>query len=87
VESVLAAHPSISEVALIGVPDDKWGEVGCAFIVATDGALRDETLRDFVGERLARYKVPRHFRFVSDLPKTGAGKVDKQLLSERYNKE
>jgi fatty-acyl-CoA synthase len=87
VESVLAAHPAVAEVALIPVPDDRWGEVGCAFVVAGDGEISEGSLREFVSTRLARYKTPRHFRFVEALPKTGAGKVDKQLLWQRYNKE
>lgn len=85
VESVMYRHPAVKEAALIAVPDDKWGEVGCAIVVKE--AARDlsaDALIAFLRERLARYKVPKSVIFVDTLPKTGAGKVDKKVLAERY---
>jgi fatty-acyl-CoA synthase len=81
VENVLAQHPAIQDAAVAGVPDEKWGEVGCAHIILRDGQEASaETLADWCRERLAGYKVPRHFRFAQDFPRTAAGKVQKHLL-------
>jgi len=85
VESAMYRHPAVKEAALIGVPDDKWGEVGRAIVVKEPGRdLNDEALIAFLCERLARYKVPKSVIFVETLPKTGAGKVDKKVLVEQY---
>ncbi len=83
VESVLAAHPAVAEVALVGVPDARWGEVGVAFVVAR-APLAEEELLAFARERLARYKVPRHVLLRDALPRTGAGKVDKRALAAAH---
>ncbi len=87
VENVLHAHPALLEAALIGVPDAKWGEVGRAVVVLKQNtrATEDELL-EFCRTRLARYKIPKSVVFVDALPKTGAGKVDKKLLTERYGR-
>ena len=85
VESAMHAHPSVAEAALIGVPDAQWGEVGRAIVVlATHCTLTEAELQAFLRERLARFKVPKTVVFVDSLPKTGAGKIDKQCLVERY---
>lgn len=85
VESVMHAHPAVAEAALIGVPHEKWGEVGRAIVVTGAKAeLTEEKLLDFCRERLARYKVPKSVVFVDAMPKTGAGKIDKQVLVSRY---
>jgi len=82
---VLHAHPAVAEAALIGVPDPKWGEVGRAIVALRPGAqVTAEELLAFCRERLAGYKVPKSVVFVEALPKTGAGKVDKQRLKEEY---
>jgi fatty-acyl-CoA synthase len=84
VESVLAGHPDVAEVAVIGVPDAKWGEVPRAVVVARPGAAPTaEGLLEYCGPRLARYKTPRSFAFVDALPKTAAGKVDKRQLAKQ----
>ncbi|MEV4729189.1 long-chain fatty acid--CoA ligase [Saccharopolyspora sp. NPDC049426] len=81
VENAIFAHPSVIEVAVIGVPDPTWGEVGCAYVVCESGGepTLDE-LREFLATRLAKYKIPRELRVVDGLPKTGSGKVKKTRL-------
>ena len=82
VESVMLDHPDVAEAALVGVPHDKWGEVGAAFVVLRPGAgLDEDALTAFLGERLARYKLPRSVTFLDVLPKTVIGKIDKKLLA------
>lgn len=82
VENVLAAHPAIAEAAVLPRPDEKWGEVGRAFVLLANGApppAADE-LEAYCRGLLAAYKVPRSFEFVADFPRTAAGKVQKHLL-------
>ncbi len=81
VEQFLRSHPKIKEVAVIGVPDEKWGEVGKAFVVAKDGVeLLAEELLQFCSGQLAKYKVPKHIEFLKDLPKGDSGKILKREL-------
>jgi fatty-acyl-CoA synthase len=84
IESVLQTHPAVLFAAVVPMPDEKWGEVPCAFLELKAGAqpVADEALRDFCRERLARFKVPRKF-FYTPLPRTGSGKVQKFLLRAR----
>ena len=85
VESVLAGHPDVAEVAVIGVPDPKWGEVPRALVVLRPGVgLTAEALLAYCQGRLARYKTPKTVRFVDALPRTGAGKVDRRALASRH---
>ncbi len=85
VESVMLGHPDVIEAALIGVPDPEWGEVGRAIVVRRPGsALTESELLGYLRARLAGYKVPKSIVFVEELPKTGAGKVDKTALKQRY---
>jgi fatty-acyl-CoA synthase len=85
VEAVLSGHPDVAAVALIGVPDEKWGEVGRAIVVPRTGASPEpEGVLDYARDRLARYKVPKSVVFVEALPMTGAGKIDKIELLKRY---
>jgi fatty-acyl-CoA synthase len=82
VENVLAAHPSVAEAAVLPRPDEKWGEVGRAYVLLADGAQQPaaDELELHCRGRLAAYKVPRSFEFVTDFPRTAAGKVQKHLL-------
>ncbi|HEY0412594.1 MAG TPA: AMP-binding protein [Allosphingosinicella sp.] len=82
VENVLAAHPAVSDAAVIAAPHPKWGEVGRAFIQLAEGRPRpgESELEAFCRTRLAAYKVPQSFEFVPDFPRTAAGKVQKHLL-------
>lgn len=87
VENVLAAHPDIVEVAVIGRADDKWGEVPIAVAAVRQGAtpgLRLEDLDEFLTERLARYKHPKGLQVVDALPRNPAGKVLKTELRKQY---
>ena len=82
VEGQLAEHPGVLEAAVIGVGDEKWGEVGCAYLLNQPGhpAPSDSELTGFCKQRLAAYKVPRYFITVDDFARTAAGKVQKHLL-------
>jgi fatty-acyl-CoA synthase len=81
VEGTLLRHPSVQEVAIVGLPDEKWGEAPHAFVVLRTGAESSEAeLREFVRERLAHFKCPKTVRFVSELPKTATGKIQKYVL-------
>jgi fatty-acyl-CoA synthase len=80
VESVLSAHPSVSEVAVVGVPHETWGEIGRAFAVVSGGYDEDEVM-SFAEERLAKYKLPQSITVLNALPLTAIGKLDKKLLA------
>jgi fatty-acyl-CoA synthase len=84
VENVLASHPDIVEVAVIGRPHEKWGEVPIAVAAVTQSSLRIEDLDEFLGERLARYKHPKGLEIVDALPRNPSGKVLKTELRARY---
>ena len=83
VENVLAAHPDVGEVAIIGVPDPRWGEVGRAYVVARAGVrLQGADLDAWCRARLAAYKAPKHYVLTADLPRNALGKVLKHRLFE-----
>ena len=84
VENVLAGHPGIVEVAVIGRAHEKWGEVPIAVAAVTEAALRLDELAEFLTERLARYKHPKALEIVDALPRNPAGKVLKTELRVRY---
>jgi fatty-acyl-CoA synthase len=85
VESVLFQLDGVADAAVVGLPDDRWGEVGCAIVVAETGKELSEAdvLRHFDG-RLARYKIPKHARFIDELPRNATGKVLKRVLREQF---
>ena len=84
VEKILADHPKIENVAIVGVPDKKWGETGKAFIVLNDGdRLTKEEIYQFLDGKVAKYKFPTHFEFVKALPMTSWGKIKKSALKNR----
>ncbi len=84
VEQALMAHPAVSEAAVVGRPDEKWGEVPIAFItVRGAGGVDTAELTEFLRDRLARFKVPKSIEIVDELPKTGTGKIQKFVLRER----
>jgi long-chain acyl-CoA synthetase len=85
VEEALAQHPAVDQVAVIGVPDERWGEAVKALVVLRPGTTAGvDALTAFARERLAGYKLPRSIDFVSDLPRTPSGKVLKRELRQRF---
>lgn len=85
IESVLTAHPYIQDAAVVGVPDRKYTEVGCAVLVVEDGADIDEdALRAYCRERLASYKIPKYFIRRDELPRNASGKILKYKLRAQY---
>ena len=86
VEAVLSAHPAVQEVAVFGVPDQRWGESPMAVVVLnTDATASPEGLIEFVRAHLARYKAPRSIEFVASLPRNASGKVLKRELRKAYS--
>ena len=81
VESALLRHPAVLEVAVVGMPHEKWGESPNAFVVLQAGkSTTAEELKAFARENLAHFKVPTAFHFVTELPKTATGKIQKYVL-------
>ena len=80
VEAALLAHPDVREAVVLPAPDERWGQVGVAYVVTS---ASDDELRQFLRARIARYKVPARFVHVPELPRTAAGKVDRTRLPAR----
>jgi len=84
VEQVLDAHPAVSEVTVVGLPDPQWGEVVTAVIVTRPGRnVSAEELKSYCAGKLAGYKTPKKFHIVTELPKTSVGKMDKKRLVQQ----
>ncbi|MGX5735799.1 acyl-CoA synthetase [Bosea thiooxidans] len=87
IEEKILTHPAIAEVAVLGVPDPVWGEIGVAVCVARPGQSASEAeIADFLAEKIARYKMPKRFFFWEALPKSGYGKVPKRLVRDELEK-
>jgi fatty-acyl-CoA synthase len=81
VEGVLLRHPAVQEAAIVGLPDEKWGEAPHAFVILKPGqTATPEELREFTRDRLAHFKAPHTVTFVDELPKTATGKIQKYVL-------
>jgi acyl-CoA synthetase (AMP-forming)/AMP-acid ligase II len=81
VEGTLLRHPAVQEAAIVGLPDDKWGETPQAFVVLRDGtSATEEEIIAFARDRLAHFKAPRGVTFIDELPKTATGKIQKFVL-------
>ena len=84
VEKVITAHPDVRDVALVAVPDPVYHEVGCAVLVLKKADLDVDTLREHLRGQLAKYKVPKYFIVVDELPRNANGKVLKYQLRDDY---
>jgi len=85
VEAVFREHPAVRDAALIGVPDQKWGEVGLMVVVFEEKSkISTEELKEFCQGKLARFKIPKQIVFADELPYSAYGKVEKVKLKERY---
>jgi len=81
VEKVLSGHPAVAQCAIVGIPDDRYGERVHAVVILAEGARAEPAdLREYVAERIARYKAPRSVSFVEEFPVSGAGKILKRDL-------
>jgi fatty-acyl-CoA synthase len=88
IEEYLYRHPAVFDVAVVGVPDTKYGEAVCACIRLRDGMnATEEEIRAFCRDQIAHYKVPRYVRFVDSFPLTISGKVQKYLIREHLRAE
>lgn len=86
VEKVLQAHPNIADALVVGVPDEKWGETGLAFLIKKPGSkLTEEAVLDYCKAYLAKFKHPKHITFTESFPKNATGKIDKQELKSKFN--
>jgi fatty-acyl-CoA synthase len=85
VEGFLYKHPAVLEAAVIAAPDERWGETVCALVVLKpEASTTEQELIDFCREHLAHFKCPRRIQFIEALPRTATGKIQKNVLRERY---
>jgi fatty-acyl-CoA synthase len=83
IEKVLHTHPKIFDAGIVGVPDEKWGEVGKAFIVLKPGeTMGNGEVFEFLKGKVAKYKIPKYAEYIEELPKTASGKIQKFLLQD-----
>jgi acyl-CoA synthetase (AMP-forming)/AMP-acid ligase II len=84
IEGALMAHPQVSDAAVVGVPDEEWGEAVHAFVIlAPQSSVAEAELLTFCQERLARYKRPKAIHVVAELPRTGIGKIARRVVRDR----
>jgi len=85
IEKILHTHPKIFNAGIVGVPDEKWGEVGKAFIVLKPGeTMGNGEIFEFLKGKVAKYKIPKYAELIEELPKTASGKIQKFLLKEMH---
>ena len=88
IEEFLYRHPKVLDVQVVGVPDQKYGEELCAWIIVREGeTLGAEEVRDFCKGQIAHYKVPRYIKFVNSFPMTVTGKIQKFQIREQMKRE
>ncbi|HSV40108.1 MAG TPA: long-chain fatty acid--CoA ligase [Nocardioidaceae bacterium] len=84
-ENVVMSHPDVAEAAVFGVPDDRWDERPCVAVVLREGTSTDAaTLKEFLGEKFAKWQLPERWTFIAEVPKTSVGKFDKKVLRAQY---
>jgi fatty-acyl-CoA synthase len=84
-ENLLMAHPSVAEAAVIGVPDEKWGERPLAAVVPAEGAtVTAAELRAFLADQIPRWQLPERWAFITEVPKTSVGKFAKTKMRQDY---
>jgi acyl-CoA synthetase (AMP-forming)/AMP-acid ligase II len=84
IENVIIAHPAVNEVAVIGLPDEKWGEIACAVVVGDQAQISEEDVIKHCAEKLSRFKLPKKVIFIDVIPRNPAGKILKRVLKEEY---
>jgi acyl-CoA synthetase (AMP-forming)/AMP-acid ligase II len=87
VENVILSHAAVTEVAVIGLPDEKWGETVCAVVSSNDEALDEQAIIGHCEAKLSRYKLPRRVIFVEVIPRNPSGKILKRVLRDQYAEE
>ena len=85
-ENLLMGHPSVAEAAVIGVPDEKWGERPLAAVVPGPSAPTPDELREFLAERVPKWQVPERWTFIAEVPKTSVGKFSKVRMREAFQR-
>jgi fatty-acyl-CoA synthase len=87
VEKVLITHPNVIEAAVIGVENEKWGEVGAAYMLVHNKQAFDEvSFSNWCRDHLAAYKIPKQFHLIDEFPRTAAGKIQKPKLKDLYQR-
>ncbi len=84
IEEKILTFDGIKEVAVVGIPDPKWGEIGVAICVADDGPCDPDAIRDYLADKISSYKMPREFHFWDFLPKSAYGKITKKMVREEF---
>ena len=87
IENILMQHSAVADVAIIGVPDDKWGETVKALVCKADESVTEDELMDYCREYLAHYKCPASIEWVKQLPRNPSGKILKKELRRPYWKD
>jgi fatty-acyl-CoA synthase len=83
IEKIFFTHPKVLDAGVVGVPDEKWGEVGKAYVVLKPGeTMTEEEALKFLRGKVGKYKIPKHVQFVEELPKTASGKIQRFLLKK-----
>lgn len=84
-ENAVMGHPAVAEAAVVGIPDEKWDERPLVAIVVAEGAtVEPAELREFLADRFAKWQLPEHWAFITEVPKTSVGKFDKKRLRAQH---